>query len=366
MRWAVAKLPYRVCVVSAPGLQADKARDTTVAPNGLAPRVRPGSLKVHLMSHRLQLEHILEASRMVDPAFLHSPQFESEPLGEQLGCELLVKVETLNPIRSFKGRGADYFVQKALKRGQVRPMVCASAGNFGQAMAYACRKHGLPLVVYASVNANPLKVARMRALGAEVRLFGEDFDAAKLEAKRYADEAGAWMVEDGKEPEISEGAGSIAVELLTYPKPLEAVVVPLGNGALLGGVARWIKAQDKGVQIIAAVAKGAPAMEQSWRSGSRVVHERIQTIADGIGVRVPIPEALEDLQGLVDEMLLVEDAAMLEAMQLAHRHLGLVLEPSGAVGLAAIHQYPALFAHKRVATILCGGNLTEEQMNAWL
>ncbi|MCS7068579.1 MAG: pyridoxal-phosphate dependent enzyme [Meiothermus sp.] len=316
--------------------------------------------------HRLRLEHILEASRIVDPVFLHSPQFVSEPLGRQLGCELLVKVETLNPIRSFKGRGADYLVQKTLKRGQVRPMVCASAGNFGQAMAYSCRKHGLPLLVYASVHANPLKVARMRDLGAEVRLWGEDFDAAKLEAKRYCQATGAWMVEDGQEAEISEGAGSIAVELLADPRPLEVVVVPLGNGALLGGMARYLKAQNPRVQVMGAAAQGAPAMEQSWRLRTIVEHPRVNTIADGIGVRVPIPEAVQDLQGQVDEVLLVEDAAMLEAMRLAHRHLGLVLEPAGAVGLAAIWQYPALFAHKRVATVLCGGNLTEEQMKAWL
>ncbi len=326
------------------------------------------------MLHRLKLERILEASQTVDPVFLNSPQYHPESLGEVLGCELVVKVETLNPIRSFKGRGADYFVQKVTQksknsfpRGAEPPMlVCASAGNFGQAMAYACRKQGLPLVVYASVNANPLKVARMRALGAEVRHYGPDFDAAKLEAKRFCRASGALMVEDGKEPEISEGAGTIALELMNYPKPLDAVVVPLGNGALLGGMARYIKAKDARVQVIGAVARGAPAMAESWRSDSLVAHERIQTIADGIGVRVPIPEAVQDMKGLVDEVLLVEDKSMLEAMKLAHLHLGLVLEPSGAVGLAAIRENPALFAGRRVATILCGGNLTEEQIQAWL
>jgi threonine dehydratase len=324
------------------------------------------ALGVSDIPHRLKLENIQQAAQVIDPVFRNTPQFPAESLSEMLGLELVVKVETLNPIRSFKGRGADYFISKVVERGDTRQLVCASAGNFGQAMAYACRKHGLPLVVYASVNANPLKVERMRALGAEVRLVGEDFDAAKLEAKRYCQETGAWMVEDGKEPEISEGAGSIAVELLQYQGPLEAVVVPLGNGALLGGVARWVKALTPEVRVVGVGAAGAPAMAESWRSGTLVQHPRIYTIADGIGVRVPIPEALQDMEGLVDEVLLVTDAALLEAMRRAHTHLGLVLEPSGAAGLAAIQENPNLFAGKRVATVLCGSNLTEEQMKAWL
>ncbi len=324
------------------------------------------ALGVSDIPHRLKLENIQQAAQIIDPVFLRSPQFPAEGLSEVLGVELVVKVETLNPIRSFKGRGADYFVQQLLAQGDAPPrLVCASAGNFGQAMAYACRKHGLALTVFAAVNASPLKVARMRALGAEVRLVGEDFDAAKLEAKRFCQETGAFMVEDGKKPAISEGAGSVAVELLQHPRPLEAVVVPLGNGALLGGVARWVKAQAPEVRVVGVGAAGAPAMAQSWRSGSIVTHPRIHTIADGIGVRIPIPEALQDMAGLVDEVLLVTDEAMLEAMRQAHAHLGLVLEPSGAAGLAALLAYPQ-FKGQRVATVLCGGNLTEEQIKAWL
>ena len=317
------------------------------------------------MEHRLKLEHIQEAAHCIDPVFLHTPQYLAEPLSELLGCELVVKVETLNPIRSFKGRGADYFVSRALGRAGGQPMVCASAGNFGQAMAYACRKHRLPLTVYASQGANPLKVERMRAMGAEVRLFGQDFDAAKQEARRFCQQTGAWMVEDGKEPEISEGAGTIALELLQDPKPFEAVWVPLGNGALLAGVGRWLKAHSPLTQVIGVCAAGAPIMAQAWRAGRYMEAEQINTIADGIGVRVPVREALEDLKGLVDDILLVEDDWTLQAMRLAHRHLGLVLEPSGAVGLAALLKF-ARFEGQRVATILCGGNLTEEQMKAWL
>src|SRR4029434_10170785 len=109
-------------------------------------------------THRLSLERIPQAAQTIDPVFLHTPQFVSEPLSDVLGVRLALKIETLNPIRSFKGRGADFLVSQA--RNDV-PLVCASAGNFGQAMAYACRKRGLKLTVYASASANPLKVERM-------------------------------------------------------------------------------------------------------------------------------------------------------------------------------------------------------------
>ncbi len=317
------------------------------------------------MNHRLKLENILEASRRIDPVFLNSPQYHAESLSEVLGCEFIAKVETLNPIRSFKGRGADYFVQKAVERGDKRQIVCASAGNFGQAMGYACRKHRLPLIVYASVNANPLKVERMRALGAEVRLHGVDFDAAKLEAKRFCLETGAWMVEDSKEAEISEGAGTLGLEIAQYPKPIDTALIALGNGAMIAGMGRWLKAHSPHTKVIGICAEGAPIMAQAWRAGRYMEAESINTIADGIGVRVPVREALEDIKDLVDDILLVEDDLTLQAMKLAHQHLGIVLEPSGAVGIAALMKYPQ-FNGQRVTTVLCGSNLTPEQMEQWL
>ncbi|TMJ07441.1 MAG: pyridoxal-phosphate dependent enzyme, partial [Bacillati bacterium ANGP1] len=114
-------------------------------------------------AHRFSLQRIAQAATIIDPVFLNSPQYLAESLGQRFGCRLVVKVETLNPIRSFKGRGADYRVASLEGRPH---LVCATAGNFGQGMAYAARKRGLSLTVFASKNANPLKIARMRALGA--------------------------------------------------------------------------------------------------------------------------------------------------------------------------------------------------------
>lgn len=312
---------------------------------------------------RLSPGRVERAAGVIDPVFLNSPQFVCEPLGDELGARMAIKIETLNPIRSFKGRGTEFLVSEA--EGGV-PLVCASAGNFGQAMAYSCRKRGLELTVYAATSANPLKVGRMRALGARVVLHGTDFDEAKIEARRMARERGARFVEDSLDVETLEGAGTMGLEWLRFPEPLDALLVPLGNGAMFNGVAGIMKDSRPGTRMIAVQAAGAPAMIESWRTGRIVAHDRIETVADGIGVRVPVPQALEDMDGLVDDAVLVGEDSIIEAMRLLHRHAGVVAEPSGAVGVAAVMQRPEMFRGQLVGTIVCGGNLTADQMHEWL
>jgi threonine dehydratase len=315
------------------------------------------------LDHRLSLERIAEAAKVIDPVFLNSPQYRAEPLESALGCRVVVKVETINPIRSFKGRGAGYFVSTLEGRPH---LVCATAGNFGQGMAYAARTHGLPLTIFTSADASTIKIARMRALGADVRPIGKDYDAAHAAAVEFAREAGGRAVEDGRDHAIAEGAGTIAMELLEWPEPFDDVVVPVGDGALLGGVARWVKAHHPSTRVLGVAAAGAPAMERSWRAGRALALDWADTIADGISVRVPFAEAVNDMIGVVDDILLVPDDQMVRAMRLAASELGVVLEPSGAAGLAALLTNPARFAGRSTATILTGGNLTAGQMEQWL
>lgn len=307
---------------------------------------------------------ILDARHHIDPVFLDSPVTGHALLDDALGCRLAAKVETLNPIRSFKGRGTEYFVAAGVRAEEA--LVCASAGNFGQGLARAAARRGVACTVFAATNANPLKVEAMRRLGAEVRQEGGDFDAAKVAARLYAARAGARFVEDGREPAIAEGAGTIGLEIASAVPDLETILVPLGNGALLAGVGAAIRHAAPAARIVAVVASGAPSMKLSMESRSVVETERADTIADGIAVRVPVPEALDMLAGLWDEIVAVEEAAILAAMRLIHRTLGLVVEPSGAVGVAAVGADPSRYAGRSVATILCGGNLTSAQIRDWL
>jgi threonine dehydratase len=295
--------------------------------------------------------------------FLDSPQFRAESLEKHVGCRVVVKIETMNPIRSFKGRGTEFLTSSL--NGHPH-LVCATAGNFGQGMAYSARKRGITLTIFASVTANPLKVERMRALGADVRLTGDDFDAAHAAAASFAAETGARLIEDGRDAPIAEGAGTIGIELLRWPQPFDAVLVPLGDGALLAGVARWMKAHQPRPQVIGVCASGAPAMERSWRAGQVQELESADTIADGISVRSPFPEAVSDLLGLVDDILLVDDDMLVSAMRLAHREIGVVLEPAGAAAMAALLTDRQRFRGQLVAAILTGGNVTNQQIERWL
>jgi threonine dehydratase len=311
---------------------------------------------------RVKMEIVEKSREKINPVFLNSPQYIHEPLAKLLGCNLVLKIETLNPIRSFKGRGSEWLVSQAKEDH----LMCASAGNFGQAMAYSCRERNKKLTIYASTNANKLKVERMRSLGAEVILHGDDFDAAKLEAKNKAKENKIRFVEDSFDIETLEGAGTIALELLQFPEKIDSLIIPLGNGAMFNGIAKIFKERSPATNMIIVQAEGAPAMVESWKAGTMISHQQVNTIADGIAVRLPVPIALDDMTGLVDDAVLVKEESILTAMKLLHVHAGIVAEPSGAVGFAAILENKVKFEGKTVATIICGGNLTEEQIKKWL
>ena len=334
--------------------------------------INQSTLETTVPTRPLNLANIEKAARFIDPVFLHSPQYEDGALNAALGRRVLLKVEIANPIRSFKGRGADFFARSLDSKQRI---VCASAGNFGQAMAYVGRSRRIPVQVFVANDVNPAKAERMRALGAQVTLCHGDFDVAKQTARRQAASHPEYIfVEDGAEDAISEGAGTIGVELLAAGT-IDTIVVPLGDGALITGIAAWIKDRSAGTQIIAVCPEATPAMLHAWREArgmpdpsdsggdsgaSTSINQLGHTIADGIEVRVPVQKAVENIKNLVDDIVLVDDDALIEAMRLCVSALGFVLEPSGAAGLAAIrrHKLPG----ERLATILTGSNIHPQML----
>lgn len=205
----------------------------------------------------------------------------------------------------------------------------------------------------------------MRAFGAQVILAGEDFDEAKVHAKAEAGRVGARFVEDGLDIETLEGAGSIGLELLELDRPLDVLLIPLGNGALASGIARVVKEKNPTTKVIVVQAQGASAMVASLRTQSYIENEAVNTICDGIAVRTPVKQSLIDLAPLIDDTLLVSDDTTIKAMQIIHQEMGLVCEPSGAVGISALLDDLSRFQGQRVGTILCGGNVTPQQMKMW-
>jgi threonine dehydratase len=310
----------------------------------------------------ISLARIEEAAAAISPQFKNTPQFVDDQLSSALGRQVVLKVETANPLRSFKGRGADFVIGR-LAGG--RHVACSSTGNFGQAIAYAGRARGIAVDVFVPANINPNKRARMEAFGARVTAFGRDGTAAEDAAREFAAMTpGCVLIDDGEDPSVAEGAGTIGIELLRAG-PLDTIVIPVGGGALIAGVARWIKEHAPTTHIVGVCASGAPCMALSWRAGKPVSTEKTETIAEGIDVRVPASEeSVKRICALVDDMVLVDDDDMLEGMRLAVRTVGLLLEPAGAAGLAALRVCD--LPGERVATVLTGSNLRAEQLRSLL
>ncbi len=292
----------------------------------------------------LEPEAIRAAHGTIHPAFIHSPQYVHEGLSARLGVPVIVKVETANPIRSFKGRGTWVAVSALVGEGRIgpeRPVVCASAGNFGQGVAYAARARGVPAIVFCSTRANPAKVARMRALGATVIEVGEDFDAARTASEAHAAEHDAELLVDGHDPRISTGAATLALEITdgvdAFDLPAPALIaVPVGNGALLNGVGSWMRHAAPGCMVLGIQASGADAMTRSWREGRPIDTPSAATYADGIASRIAIPAAVALMAGRVDAMVTVSDELLRSSQSILTDELGITLEGAAAASWAGL------------------------------
>lgn len=300
-----------------------------------------------------EAEGVVTAARTITPQLQNTPQFISANVSELLGCDVLVKVETMNPLRSFKGRGTDYVL--ATRFADASAVVTASAGNFGQGLAYTGRMRGVRVVVFAARSANPRKLAQMELFGADVRLAGDDLDEAKDAARAFAAAEDVRFVEDGAWPEIAEGAGTIAREVTEAGYRPDVIVVPVGNGALITGISCWMRTACPDAVVVGVCAAGAPAMYESWRRRTVTSTEGVDTIADGIAIREPITTVVDQLPALVDDMVLVEDADLLLAMGCARQELGLVLEPSAAAGLAGARAVSQHYPGALMCVPMCGG-----------
>jgi threonine dehydratase len=311
------------------------------------------------------VEEITHAVRELDPVFAGSPLLRGTTLDDS-GARVALKVETLNPIRSFKGRGATTWVRNGAV--DASGVACASAGNFGQGLAYAARAVGTPCHVFVGASANPAKVQAMRRLGAEVEVGGDDYDAAITTAQAFAEKHGLRFVQDGRDPWIAAGAATMAVETTEAGVMPDVAVVPVGNSALILGIARWLRHRSAGTRIVGVCAEQAPAPALSWRQGAPVESEAAGTVADGIAVRKPFPESVAGMLEYVDDMLLVSEAQLRSATRRLATDLGLLVEPAGAAGVAALLTQPDAYRDQLVFTPLCGGHLPPEALQwapAW-
>ncbi|WP_330281041.1 threonine ammonia-lyase [Streptomyces sp. NBC_00588] len=314
---------------------------------------------------RLDTARIRAARRVIDPVFLDTPLYRCEALEPDLGCAVSIKLETANPVRSFKARGTELVTSLLADVGS-RAAVCASAGNLGQALAWSARGRGLDVTVVASRHATAAKLDRIRALGARLELVDGDHELARERAAAIALQDGIRLVEDSLDIETCEGAATIGLELAEARSSFDAVLIALGGGALATGVGHVMKALAPGVEVICVQPVGAPAMTRSWRQGRVVTTEFTDTIADGVAGRRPIPAVLDDLLLVADDAVLVREASIVAGMRLLLDRAGLVVEPSAALGLAALLEDRDRFAGRHVVTIVCGSNVDKEAYRRWV
>ncbi|MEV7682817.1 pyridoxal-phosphate dependent enzyme [Streptomyces sp. NPDC088341] len=314
---------------------------------------------------RLDTARIRAARRVIDPVFLDTPLYRCEALEPALGCTVSIKLETANPVRSFKGRGTEV-VTTLLADSGPRAVVCASAGNLGQALAWSGRGRGLDVTVVASRFATVAKLDRIRALGARLELVDGDHETARERAAAIARHDGIRLLEDSLDIETCEGAATIGLELLDTAPSFDTVLIALGGGALATGVGHVLKALAPEVEVICVQPLGAPAMTHSWRERRVVTTDSTDTIADGVAGRFPIPAVLDDLLLVADDAVLVQEVSITAGMRMLLDHAGLVVEPSAALGIAAILEDRDRFANRRVVTIVCGSNVDVDAYHRWV
>jgi threonine dehydratase len=305
------------------------------------------------------LAGVEQAMSELAPYHRETPVERSDLLSRALDADVWLKNETVSPIGCFKLRGALVDVLRAMNCRSITRLVTSSTGNHGQGVAYAGRLLNLPVTVFLPRQANPVKTATILALGAKIRVAGEDSFDSKEEARAFASENGFHFVDDGGSLDLSEGAGTVGLEIARRLKGIDAALIPVGDAALINGSASALKAIQPSVQIIGVQASGASAMAESRRLGRRV--ERApHTMADGLATRAPAQLALAGMIALVDDFVLVEELDLLRAIHTLAVMGHMLAEPSAAAGLAAAWRTQSQWQGKRIVIIITGANTTSE------
>jgi threonine dehydratase len=306
------------------------------------------------------------AAAELRPHLPPTPLQYSRAFTAKAGCHVSLKIEGVQPTRSFKVRGALNKLIRMPPELRSAGVITASAGNHGQGVAYAAQAFGVPATVYVPDNANAHKVQAIRRLGSRVVHFGRTYNEAYLEAVRAQETSGATFVHAYDDPDVVAGQGTLAVELLRQlddqAAGADTVLVPVGGGGLISGVALYLKARHPGVQVLGVEPSGADAMTRSLEAGRLVTLERVATMADGLAASVPGPLTLRIAQAHVDGMIRVEESEMLRAIRLFFEWEHLLAEPAGAAALAALLYHYTPQASERVVVILSGANVTDEVM----
>ena len=311
----------------------------------------------------ITLVDVLEARRRISPHLRPTPLYSYGARDELVGAEVWAKHENHQPVGSFKVRGGVNLVSQLGVDERRRGLIAASTGNHGQSIAYAARLFGVAARICVPEGANPVKLASMRALGAELIVHGKDFDEARELCERLASEQGYRYVNSGNEPLLIAGVATGTLEILEERPEIDVVVVPVGGGSGAAGACIAAKAIRPGIQVIGVQAKAAPAAFRSWQA-RELLEDECTTHAEGLATRVPFELPQRILWEHLDDFVLVREDELRNATRLLIEHTRNLVEPAGAASLAAALGLRERLRGKRVALVLSGGNLSPAQLAA--
>jgi threonine dehydratase len=307
------------------------------------------------------LADVLEARGNIAPYLRPTPLYGYGALDDLLGADVFVKHENHLPTGAFKVRGGVNLVSQLGDEERARGVVAASTGNHGQSIAYAAQLFGVRATICVPENANAVKVASMRALGAELVVHGRDFDDAREHCQELAAEHGYRYVHSGNEPKLIAGVGTATLEILEEQPALDAIIVPVGGGSGAAGACVVADAVKPDVAVIGVQSDAAPAAHRSW-TAQELIDDEMNTFAEGLATRTPFELPQRIMWKSLDEFVLVSDDEIRSAQRTMIETTRNLVEAAGAAPLAAALKLRERLTGKRVALILSGGNATREQL----
>jgi threonine dehydratase len=307
------------------------------------------------------LADVHEARGRIAPHLRPTPLYGYPALDELVGTQVFVKLENHQPVGSFKVRGGVNLVSQLSAEERERGIIAASTGNHGQSLAFAGRAFGVPVTICVPEQANPVKVASMRGLGAELVFHGRDYDDAREHCEHLARTHGRRYVHSGNEPLLIAGVATGTLEILEERPEVDTIIVPIGGGSGAAGACIAAKAIRPEVEVIGVQSDAAPAAYRSWRE-RRLVEDRMETFAEGLATRTAFELPQRILWKSLDDFVLVGDDEIRRAQRLMIETTRNLVEAAGAAALAAALQLRERVVGTRVALVLSGGNATPEQL----
>ena len=309
-------------------------------------------------------QDVRNAAELLDGHVVRTPMVISPLLSQQLGCNIYAKLECLQYTSSFKARGAFVAMQDLSVEQRSAGVIAMSAGNHAQAVAYHAGQMGIPAVIVMPSQTPFAKVARTRAYGAEVVLQGRNLNDCESKVEALIDSRGLTLIHPYDNTQVMAGQGTVGLEMLIDQPDLDVLVVPIGGGGLVGGIATIAKEMRPDIRIVGVQTEAYPSMQAAMESIDIVCGG--ETLAEGIAVKKPGRVTLPVVKALVDEIVLVNEKQLEWAVSALVEQQRVIAEGAGAAGIAAIYAHPQLFKGLNVGVVICGGNIDPRLLSSIL